>query len=47
MDMNNALFETDSKRIADDTLVAIAIMVAESKPEEKEIMVALLMNFLI
>ena len=47
LNMNNALFEGQKKRISDETLVAITIMIAESKPAEKEIMVALVMNFLI
>lgn len=48
LDKNNALFDREkSKRISNETLVAITIMIAESKPVEKEIMVALVMNFLI
>lgn len=48
LDKNNALFEAaNSKRMADETLVAITIMIAESKPEEKETMVSLVMNFLV
>lgn len=35
------------KLSVDSALVAITLMVAESKPEEKEIMIALVMNFLI
>ena len=33
------------KIISDSALVAITLMVAESKPEEKEIMIALVMKF--
>lgn len=48
LDKNKALFDDkNNKRIADETLVAITIMIAESKPEEKEIMVTLVMNFLV
>ena len=37
---NNILYRADgSKRIADNALVAITLMIAESKPEEKEMMV--------
>ncbi len=32
--------------MSDSTLVALTIMIAESKPEEKEVMIALVMNFL-
>lgn len=47
LDKNNWLFTDGKKRLADNTLVALTIMIAESKPEEKEIMVNLVMNFLI
>ena len=40
------LFSDGEKIIDDYTLVAITIMIAESRPEEKEIMVKLVMNFL-
>ena len=43
------LFQTvdeQIKLIEDNTLVAITIMIAKSKPEEKEAMVNLVMNFL-
>ena len=46
LDRNGALFANGEKRIDDSTLVAVTIMIAESKPEEKEAMVALVMNFL-
>ena len=35
-----------TKRIADHTLVALTVMIAESKPQEKELMVNLVMTFL-
>ena len=44
---NRLLFRKDgSKRIADHTLVALTVMIAESKPQEKELMVNLVMTFL-
>lgn len=43
---NNALYREDSKIISDGALVAITLMIAESRPEEKDIMVNLVMNFL-
>jgi len=44
---NKLLLRKDgSKRIADHTLVALTVMIAESKPAEKEMMVNLVMNFL-
>ena len=46
LDKNEALFIDGSKRLGDSPLVALTIMIAESKPEEKEAMVALVMNFL-
>ncbi len=47
LDKNNWLFIEDKKRIEDNTLVALTIMIAESRPEEKEIMINLVMNFLV
>lgn len=47
LDRNGALFSNGNKLISDNTLVAITVMIAESKPEEKDAMVALVMNFLI
>ena len=46
LDKNNMLFVNGDKIINDHTLVAITIMIAESKPDEKETMVKLVMNFL-
>lgn len=46
LDKNNALFQNGIKRLSDGTLVAITLMIAESKPEEKEVMVKLVMNLL-
>ena len=46
LDKNNALFSKGAKRIGDGELVAITLMIAESNPEEKDIMVKLVMNLL-
>ena len=46
LDKNDALFKSGEKVIDDSTLVAITVMIAESKPEEKDAMIALVMNFL-
>ena len=46
LDRNGLLFRGLDKRIADSTLVAVALMIAESRPVEKESMVSLVMNFL-
>ena len=43
---NNALYRDDNQIISDGALVAITLMIAESRPEEKDIMVNLVMNFL-
>ncbi len=47
LDKNQALYIDGSKRIDDYTLVALTIMIAESKPEEKDMMVNVVMNCLI
>ena len=47
LDRNGALFVGNRKRIDDSTLVALTIMIAESRPAEKEAMVSLAMNFLL
>ena len=46
LNKNNALFQNGVKRISDGTLVAITLMIAESSPEEKDVMVKLVMNLL-
>ena len=43
---NDALFRNEEKVISDGALVAITLMIAESKPEEKDIMTTLVMNLL-
>ena len=47
LDKNNALFIDEEKRIDDYALAAITIMIAESKPEEKDMMVKIVMNCLV
>ncbi len=47
LDKNKALMDsTGKKRIEDDTLVALTIMIAESKPDDKELLINLTMQFL-
>ena len=46
LNKNNLLFKDNEKIISDSTLVAITLLLAESKPEEKEIMINVIMNFL-
>jgi prophage maintenance system killer protein len=46
LDKNNSLIIDGEKIIDDYTLVALTIMIAESKPEEKEMMVSVIMNCL-
>ena len=46
LDRNDFLYKDGEKRISDGALVAITLMIAESNPEEKEIMVKLVMNLL-
>lgn len=43
---NDYLYKDEIKRISDGALVAITLMIAESNPEEKDIMVNLVMNLL-
>ena len=44
LDRNSALFVDGQKKIEDSTLVALTIMIAESRPEEKEMMISVIMN---
>lgn len=46
LDRNDFLYKNGEKRISDGALVAITLMIAESIPEEKDIMVKLVMNLL-
>ena len=45
---NNGILyrENGSKRLADNTLVALTLMIAESKPEEKDVMVKVVVNLI-
>ena len=44
LDKNEALLIDGEKKIEDATLVALTIMIAESRPEEKEMMISVIMN---
>ncbi len=44
LNKNKALFDEGKKRIEDYTLVALTLMIAESHPDEKEMMVSVVMN---
>ena len=47
MERNGILYRPDgSKRIADNTLVALTLMIAESRTEEKDIMVKVVVNLI-
>lgn len=45
LNKNGALFRGARKRIDDSTLAALTIMIAESRPEEKDAMISLVLNF--
>ena len=44
LDKNGILFVDGNKLIDDHTLVALTIMIAESRPDEKEMMISVIMN---
>ena len=45
LDRNRILYDDEGNKLLDDhTLVALTIMIAESKPEEKEMMISVIMN---
>lgn len=44
LDKNEKLFKNGEKTIDDHTLVTLTIMIAESNPEEKEMMISVIMN---
>ena len=44
LDKNQALFVDGKKKIVDAALVALTIIIAESAPEEKEMMISVIMN---
>ena len=47
LEKNDVLYRSDgSKRIADNALVALTLMIAESKPEEKDMMIKVVVNLI-
>jgi len=47
MEKNGTLYKGDgSKKIADNALVALTLMNAESKPDEKEMMIRVVVNLI-
>jgi prophage maintenance system killer protein len=47
LEKNKILYREDgSKRIADNALVALTLMIAESKPDEKDMMVKVVVNLI-
>ena len=47
LDRNNCLYHADgSRRLADNALVALTLLIAESKPEDKATMVTLVVNLI-
>ena len=46
LEFNNILYKNDKKVIDNNTLVAVTLLIAESNPKEKDILVDLVMNFL-
>ena len=43
-DRNNALFFNGTKRLVDATLVALVILIAESRPDEMETIISVILN---
>lgn len=47
MNNNGVLYRSDgTKRLGDNTLVALTLMIAESRTEEKDVMVKVVVNFI-
>jgi hypothetical protein len=47
LDKNNCLYKADgTRRLADNALVALTLLIAESKPQDKDIMVRLVVNLI-
>ena len=44
LDRNNALFLNGNKRLVDATLVALVILIAESRPDEMETIISVILN---
>ena len=47
LDFYNILYKENKQIIDNNTLVAITLLIAQSNPKEKEILIDLIMNFLI
>ena len=48
MDINDILFsESGEKTIADETLVALTLMIAESNPKDKDMMIKVIVNLMV
>lgn len=47
LDFYNFLYKNNQKVIDNNTLVAITLLIAESNPKEKNILVDLISNFLV
>ena len=47
LDRCGLLVRNGRKRISNEMLVAVTLMIAESRPDEMESMIALVMNFLV
>ena len=47
LDKNGVLFDGDKKLIDGHALAALTILIAESKPEEKETMISVIMNCIV
>ena len=46
LEVNNILYKENKQVIDNNTLVAITLLIAQSNPKEKDILVDLVMNFL-
>lgn len=46
LDFYNILFKDNKRVIDNNTLVAVTILIAQSNPKEKEVLIDLVMNFL-
>ena len=44
LDRTNALFLNGNKRLVDATLVALVILIAESRPDEMETIISVILN---
>ncbi len=46
LDFNNILYKNNKQLIDNNTLVAVTLLIAQSNPKEKNILIDLVMNFL-